>query len=125
MGRQVSMPVGRRSICSLRSKPEENALPAPRTTTARTSSSRSIASIACAISVSMAAFMALVRSGRVNVMRATDPIFSRVISWNMTQLSQMGPQPSNGPECSSSRNRSCREYCDSVLTERALGRFPE
>ena len=36
IGRHCSTPCGRRSICSLRSKPEENAVPAPRTITART-----------------------------------------------------------------------------------------
>ena len=39
ISRQASGPLGRRSICSFRSKPEENALPAPLITTARTSAS--------------------------------------------------------------------------------------
>ena len=53
-GRHASTPAGRRSICSLRSKPDENAAPAPVTISARTSVSRSISSSASPISPSMA-----------------------------------------------------------------------
>ena len=71
MGRHCATPAGRRSICSLRSKPEEKAEPAPRTTIARTAALLSASSRAWPISVSIAWFSALARSGRLSVMRAT------------------------------------------------------
>ena len=66
-GRQLSMlSRDRRSICSLRSKPDEKAVPAPATIKTRTPESRSISSRAVPISLSMAAFSALARSGRLS-----------------------------------------------------------
>jgi hypothetical protein len=79
IARQASAPAGRRSICSLRSKPDENAAPAPVTISARKPASRSISSSAKPISASMAALSALARSGRFRVRRATGPILSTVI----------------------------------------------
>src|SRR5579864_8007020 len=79
MARQDSTPAGRRSICSLRSKPDEKAAPAPVTISTRRLASRSIASSAAPISPSMAALSALARSGRLSVRRATALTFSTVI----------------------------------------------
>src|SRR5215467_12430517 len=72
IGFHWSKPVGRSSICSLRSKPEEKAWPAPATPTTRTAVSRSARSMAPLISWSMRPFSALVRAGRDSVRQATE-----------------------------------------------------
>ena len=53
IGSQTAAPTGRRSICSLRSKPEENAVPAPVTIKTRTAASPSAGSRAALISSSI------------------------------------------------------------------------
>src|SRR5580704_9741941 len=93
IARQASTPTGRRSICSLRSKPDENAAPEPVTISARKPASRSISSSAVPISPSMAALSALARSGRARVRRATAPIFSTVIVAKRPVMGSPLPRP--------------------------------
>jgi hypothetical protein len=93
IARQDSTPTGRRSICSLRSKPDEKAVPAPVTISARNPASRSISSSAVPISPSMAALSALARSGRAKVRRATAPIFSTVIVAKRPVMGSPSPRP--------------------------------
>ncbi len=97
IGCHCSTPVGRRSICSFRSKPEENAAPAPRTMMARTSGARSASSRAWPISSSMAWFSALARSGRLSVMRATP---SRISSTMVENGTLRSPSAATGAACS-------------------------
>ena len=71
MPRHTASPAGACSICAFRSKPDENARPAPLTTTTRTSASPSARSIAVLISFSAPACRAFSRSGRFSVSWAT------------------------------------------------------
>jgi hypothetical protein len=71
ISRQVETPSGRVSICSFKSKPDEKAVPAPVTTSARSALSASTSSSARLSSRSIALLIALSRSGRFSVSTAT------------------------------------------------------
>ena len=70
-GRQASTPCGGSSAWALRSKPLENALPAPVSTTAWTASSPAARAAAALSSSNISWSMALSRSGRFSVISAT------------------------------------------------------
>ena len=71
ISRQTWAPSGRCSICAFRSKPDENARPAPLTTITRTCGSASAWSIAWLISISAALSNAFSRAGRFSTSWAT------------------------------------------------------
>ena len=116
--RHSSKPVGLRSICSLRSKPEENAAPAPVTTTTRAAESASARSIARLISSSMRALSALARSGRESVSVATASFTSyRIVSKVIVRSPQpRGRDQSRGVGVPARRRyRSCRRLYRATL----------
>ncbi len=76
ISRHACWPLGRRSICSLRSKPEEKLPLAPVTTSTRTAWSASTMSQTRSISPSIAPLSAFMRSGRCRVRTPTSPCVS-------------------------------------------------
>src|SRR5262245_21273587 len=79
-----SSPSSCRRLISSRSRPEQNALPAPRMTTTRTLESRSSASKRRASASIMAVFSAFLRSGRLRVIVAMESATAYRISSAMT-----------------------------------------
>ena len=80
-GRHSSWPCGVFAAWSCRSKPDENALPAPVTTRARMASSASMSSQADWISDSICWLIAFSRSGLFSVRTATGPSLVSMMVW--------------------------------------------